>query len=111
MKSKKFQELLREHKRLFNTSSSFSVILENIVSKVSLETGISKKDVHLIVSAQFRMINDVIYSGSEKTGYKDLNFNSYKSIRLIYLGAFMPSKNKYNKLVNFLKKKEKKKDV
>lgn len=96
--NQKVQKLLAEHKKLFKYRSTFSSALENIINEVSKETGYSKKVIYQIVSAQFLMIKDTISTSDPQKSVEDLDFDNYKSIRLIYLGSFVPSKNKFNKV-------------
>lgn len=96
--NQKVKKLLEEHKKLFKYRSTFSSTLENIINEVSRNTGHSKKIIYQIVSAQFLMVKDTIVTSDPQKSIDNLNFDNYKSIRLIYLGSFVPSKNKFNKV-------------
>ena len=104
--NQKLQKLLQEHHRLFKYKGQFASNVENIMNEVCAKTGLNKTVVHQIISAQFRMVRDTISTSSDKGGLDTLDFDNYKSIRLIYLGAFMPSKTKFNKLKKRLKNKK-----
>lgn len=95
----KFQELLRQHSKIYKVRRHFSSNLERIVDKVMEDTGLDRQTIYHIISSQFLMINDVIYSSNDRTEGKEPKLEDYKSIRLIYLGAFMPSKTKFKKLI------------
>lgn len=101
------EKLLKRHHKLYKYSKEFSSSVKKLVNKTKEDTGVDKKIIDGIISAQFRMIKDTIMTSSNKEGLLDKDkFDEYKSIRLIYLGAFMPSKNKFDKLMKDLKEKE-----
>lgn len=103
----KIKKLLEEHKKLYRRKRPFSPTLENLIYRVMDETGIEKDLISGIVSAQFSMVKDTIMTSSNKDGLKNFKLINFKSIRLIYLGAFAPSKFKFNKIVRRLEKEEK----
>jgi len=92
---------------MFKYRGAFSASIEGIVDKVKEETGVEKEVIYKVVAAQFGMVRDVIANSDDKKGSKNLKFENFKSVRLIYLGAFMPSKSKFNKVKKALIKREK----
>ena len=100
------KRLLEKHNKIYKVRRPFSPSIENIISKVREQTGLDKDSIYQIISSQFRMIQETIYDSSDKSGLDTLAFENYKSIRLIYLGTFEPSKNKFNRVVKLLKKKD-----
>ncbi len=99
----KLQKLLQRHNKEFKIRRHFKPSTERIINRVAEETGVSKKIIYQIVSSQFLMIKETVYTSIDEKGLKGLKFDKYKSIRLIYLGAFLPSRNKFNKLIKKLK--------
>ena len=98
-----FQKLLQRHKKLYRVRKHFSANIESIINKIAEDTGLNKQEIYHIISAQFAMVQDVIFTSND--GDELAEFENYKSIRLIYLGAFIPSKTKFNKLIPKINKK------
>ena len=103
--NQRLRQLLLDHKRIFK-HRQYSPGIEVIANKVKTELKLDTITVANIVSSQFAMVRDVIASSSDKKGLEGFDFDNFKSIRLIYLGAFLPSKFKFKKLVKKLKQRE-----
>jgi len=99
----KIKKLLDRHNNEFKIRRNFNPSFERIINVVKEDTDISKKAIYQIVAAQFLMLKDTMMTSTEQEGLKDLTFEKYKSMRFIYLGAFVPSKNKFKKLIKKIK--------
>lgn len=100
------QKLLEKDDKVYKIRRPFSPSLRNIIDKIREETGVDKNIIYQVISSQFRMVQETIYTSSDKSGLETMHFENYKSIRLIYLGTFEPSENKFNKVVKLLKGKD-----
>ncbi len=98
---KNIQNLLKNHKRKYRDNITYSNDIELIIEKVCLSTGLSKGDVKKILDSQFRILKQVM--GNEGLIKNDSKFEDFKSIRLLRLGSFRPSENKFKYIQKNLK--------
>ena len=68
--------------------------IELIIDYIYQNTEFSKAEIRDVVDTQFRFLKETTKSGGLIT--PESNFEDYKSIRLIRLGSFRPSKKKFD---------------
>lgn len=81
------EELLR--KKYSWKAQNLDVRLESILKEIQEETGLSINHIRSAVSAQFRFVRDILSLCSSPRN-KDFKVETYKSIRLPYIGKFEP---------------------
>ena len=67
-------------------------ILEGIVKEIAIKNNLTSLTVRKIVVSQFRILKNVLLLGDIS-----FEFESFKSMRLFYIGSWIPSVYKYKK--------------
>lgn len=99
------ERLLQRHNRLYKRRIELSNALDIIAEEVAIELNVTKNAVIQAITAQFKMVGDVIRL-AERINEEQIPFENFKSIRLIYFGTFLPSKRKHEKVIEILKNKQ-----
>jgi hypothetical protein len=95
------EALLKRHKRKFADNVIYSSEIENIIDELTIELGIPKMEIKRVLDSQFRTLRETM--NCEGLITPDSSFDELKSIRLIRLGSFRPSKPKFEHIQDWLK--------
>jgi len=101
---KNIQDLIIRHKKFFD-QLTYCNDIELIIDDVCEQTGLSKTEVKRIIDSQFKMLRHVM--SNEGAIKPESKFEDFKSIRIIKLGSFRPSKAKFTYIQNHIIEKEK----
>jgi hypothetical protein len=102
------QALLDRHKKKFADNVIYASEIENIIDEMVLELDFGKMEIKRIVDSEFKMLRHVM--SNEGLVKEDSKLEDFKSLRLIRLGSFKPSENKFKYIKEFLKKESEKKN-
>ena len=95
------EALLKRHQKKFADNVIYSSEIENIIDEMVKELGIGKLEIKRILDAQFRTLKETM--NCEGLIKEDSKFEDMKSIRLIRLGSFRPSKAKFTHIQEWLR--------
>ena len=95
------EALLKRHKRKFADNVIYSSEIENMIDELTVELGIPKMEIKRVLDSQFRTLKETM--NCEGLIKEDSKFEDLKSIRLIRLGSFRPSKAKFTHIQEWLR--------
>ena len=105
---KNIQDLLIRHKKFFD-QLTYCNDIELIIDEVCEKTKLSRTEVKRIIDSQFKMLRQVM--SNEGAIKPDSKFEDYKSIRIIKLGSYRPSKAKFEHIQKYVIEKDIKENV
>ena len=99
------RELLERHKKKFKHQQIYCNDIELLIDELAEKFKVAKTDIRRIVDSEFKMLREMM--SSEGLITLESQFEHFKSLRLIRLGSFRPSENKFKHIQQGLKKEKK----
>lgn len=94
-----FAKVIDRHSKFKPATAYLQKEVEELITKLSEESELTKEQIRAMWVSQFRMISAVIKQCKSKND-EDFDINTYKSIRLPYLGRFEVKKTFKKKYEN-----------